>query len=655
VYNETDPIYHCDIPLPKPQVSPGHPFKNAKTHEKLLGFVQQRLRYGKEVRDTDLIRLVRTDKKVAGWMRLSREDQVRQREQDDEGNPVITKINLPLAWVHIDDIMTYFAQTFAPNRGMFYHTARQDETDDAVQIVTKMNNDAIQSGAYREILQGLFALLKYNKGGYWVNWTKEEGPTLVQTDTDQQPQVEMQIRWQGNKMESVDNYNFLYDPSVPLHRLHIDGEFAARVDIRSHYWLQSRAAAGFYYNVEKVLDDEDCQTSTMKYYRNPPQEAQFNSQNNNGTDTNWVSILSESAGYIKASGYEVVTCYIRLNPVEFGLVTGSAQAKALRNRYEVWRISILNDEYIIGADYMNNIHGFLPCFVGSMNDDIMGAAQRSVAEILTPLQDFASFLVNTHVEGVRSNLYGTTAYDPTMIDLDSVPKGEVAARVKIRPAAYGKDIRTFLYQISAQQDTNQTMQDLEGVMGLINQFFPTQSLPSQIASIDRAVDSQVAAVQQGANRRQQKAARLLDDSIFRNVRFAMYYNIIQFAPDSEEITDAFTGKTITLEITKLRNSNLPFIIGQGLKAIDRMAAAGMLQQIIFALIQAPTVAQGLDLLGLIDYWTSMIDVDIDMKQFRLQPTGQTDQAGNPTATTPDGAQIVPAVSPTAVTEPLRGQ
>jgi hypothetical protein len=34
--------------------------------------------------------------------------------------------------------------------------------------------------------------------------------------------------------------------------------------------------------------------------------------------------------------------------------------KAARNRYEVWRITILNDERIIGADYMNNIHGYLP-------------------------------------------------------------------------------------------------------------------------------------------------------------------------------------------------------------------------------------------------------------------------------------------------------
>jgi hypothetical protein len=252
-----------------------------------------------------------------------------------------------------------------------------------------------------------------------------------------------------------------------------------------------------------------------------------------------VSVLSETAGYIKANGYELTTIYIRINPTKYALVPKS---QVTRNRYEVWRFTVLNDSTIIDATYMNNIHGYLPCFMGTMNDDIMGAAQKSVAEILTPLQDFASFLVNTHVAGARSNLYGTTFYDPTMVDFDSVPKGEVAARVKVRPAAYGRDIRTYIFRQDASQDTNQTLQDLDSVMNLINQFFPTQSLPSQIASIDRAVDSQVAAVQQGANRRQQKSARLLDDAIFRNVRFAMYYNIIQYAADQETLVDAFSGK-----------------------------------------------------------------------------------------------------------------
>jgi hypothetical protein len=657
-YNMSGSMLHCTIPLPKPQVGPLHPFKNAKMHEKLLCYVQQRLMLGKNVRDTDLSRLVRVDKKVAGWLKLSREDKVRAQTQDREGKPVITQMNLPLAWVHLDDMMTYYAATFAPNRGMFYHTGKPGEVDEASQIVTKMNNDAIQSGAYREILLGLFSLLKYNKGGFWCNWSSESGPTLVQTAQGQEPQVQMEIRWSGNKMTAVDNYNFLYDASVPLHKLHTDGEFAAHVDLRSYYWLQSRAGAGIYYNLEEYLKNPASQIGTnMSYYRNPPQQAQFDTNDNTGVDnsgTDWVSILSESSGYVKANGYEVVTCYIRINPTEFGLVTGKADVKAVRNRYEVWRISILNDECIIGADYMNNIHGYLPCFVGTMNDDVMGAAQRSAAEILTPLQDFASFLVNTHVAGARKNLYGTTFFDPTMVDLDQVPQGEVAARVKIKPAAYGKDIRTYIYQMEASQDTSQTLQDLSGIMSLVDQFFPTQSLPSQIANIDRAVDSQVAAVQQGANRRQQKAARLLDDSVFRNVRFAMYYNIIQYAADQEKVVDAFTGQTVTIDLQSLRNSNLPYIIGQGLKAIDRMAAAGMLQNIIFALIQAPQAAQGLDLLGLIDYWTSMIDIDIDMKQFRLQPTGQTNPDGTPEVADSAGNPIAPATNPAAVTTPIRG-
>jgi hypothetical protein len=653
VYN-AERMTHSNVPLPEPKVHGAHPFKNRANHAKLLDYLQQRLFHGKAERDTNLQRFVRTDKKIAGWMRLSREDRTRDQQQQDEGTPTITKMNLPLAWVHIDDIMTYYAQTFAPNRGMFYHTATPSDTDQASQIVVKMNNDAIQSGAYREILQGLFALLKYNQGGYFVNWTREEGPVLVQKDQNAEPEVEMQVRWQGNRMVAVDNYNTFKDPSVPLHRLHLDGEFVAHADLRSHYWLSSRAAQGLYFNVKECLDDEDELTS-LKYYKHPPQEAQFNSEDATGTD--WVSILSESSGYIKASGYELVTMYIRINPTEFGLIPGGQGVRALRNRYEVWRFTILNDEYLIEAQFMNNIHGYLPCLMGTMNDDIMGQAQKSVAEILTPLQDFASFLVNTHVEASRARLYGTTLYDPTMVDLNKIPKGEVAARLAVKATAYGKDIRSFIFQLNSDMDTERTMSDLEAIMGLVNQFFPTQSLPSQIASIDRAVDSQVAAVQQGANRRQQKSARLLDDTIFRNVRFAMYYNIIQYAADKEEITDVFTGKPVTLDIANLRQSNLPFIIGQGLKAIDRMAAAGMLQNIIFALIQAPQAAQGLDLLGLIDYWTSMIDIDIDMKQFRLQPAGPPAPDGTQPTENPDGTQgpsIVPATAPAAVTAPIHG-
>lgn len=653
MYNENNSdgmtMKHCKVPLAPTTVHLTHPFRHPQNHEKLLKYLQSRLRIGKQARDSELPRFVRIDQNVAGWMKLSDEDKKRDRKKAEDGSPQAVMVNLPLAYVHIDDMMTYFAQTFAPTRGMFYHTGKPGETQEASQIVTLMNNHAVYSGYYREVLLGILGVLKYNRGGYHVFWSQESGPKLARQD-DGTDRMDMQLRWQGNRLEAIDMYNLLVDPTVHPTKLHQDGEFAAQAKMRSHYWLQNKASQGVYFNCEAALREYDGLSECI-YYRSPPREAQLDNDESGGSGSNWVSVLSEVPVYANQNGFELTEISIRLNPTEFGLLQGANIANKSRDRYEIWRFTLLNNKYVIDATYLNNIHGYLPFFLGLLNDDLMSTATKGVAEILQPLQDFASFLINTHIHSTRSSIWGLTGYDPSIIDLKKIPKGEVNATIPCEPAGYGKNINDAIWTKNSNLDTKQTLGDLGGVMDMINQFFPTQSLPSQIASIDRAVDSQVAAVQQGANRRQQKAARLLDDSLFRNVRFAMYYNIIQYQPDESEVTDFYTGKPITVDLSKLRNTDLPFIIGQGLKAIDRQAAAQSLQQIIFALIQAPQAAQGVDLLGLIDYWTTMIDIDIDMTKFKVAapvtPDGapQVDAAGN---------SIQPATDPQNVTAPIHG-
>lgn len=649
-------VRHAKVTLPEANVPAHHPFKHKGNHALLLKYLQDRLLQGKQARDERLGRLIRIDRDVAGWMKMAADDREREAEKNKTGSPQATMMNLPLAWVHLDDMMTYFAQTFAPNRGMFYHSATKDEKDDATQIVTKMNNDAIYSGYYREVLRGIFALLKYNQGGFHTNWESEQGPKLDRVNG--KDQISLQTRWSGNKLKAVDMYNFLYDSSVEFGSIHKDAEFAGVAEVKSFFWLQKKAAEGLFFNCKGLLGPSFEQSANCQYYRYPPTQAQFTAPGNDGQDTNWVSILSESSAE-RTNGIELVTLYIHLNPVEFGLVPMAE--KQTRNRYEVWRFTVANDSHIISADYQDNIHGFLPYCCGLLNDDSMESAQKSTAEILRPLQDFASFLMNVHITGTRSNIYGTTFYDPTMVDYGAIPAGEVNARVPIKSQAYGKDLRSFIFKDQANLDTSRTMQDLESVMAIIDKFFPTQSLPSAIASIDRAVDSQVAAVQQGSNRRQQKSARLIDDCVFRNVRFIMYYNVLQYQADEEELTDLYTGQTVKLNLGALKNSNLPFIIGQGLKTLDRMALAGYLQNIIFALIQAPQAAQGIDLLAMIDDWTTMLDMDLDMKKYRLQVQANPD--GTQSLTTPDGEQvpgetaatgITPATAPAALTSPIYG-
>lgn len=642
---------HAIVPLPDAPVHAAHPFKHKANHQKLLQYLQSRLQLGKRVRDNKLPRMVRVDKSVAGWMKLSDEDKKRERSNDRDGTPQAVSINLPLSFVHLDDMMTYFAQTFAPNRGMFYHTGKPGETQQASQIVVLMNNHAIYSGYYREVLFGLYSVLKYNAFGYQVFWSKENGPKITK-DSEGKDRVDSELKWQGNKMEALDFYNFLHDPMVPLTKLHCDGEFAATARLRGYYWLQNKASQGVYFNCKEAFDSFSG-FANCAYYRSPPVEAKMDASTADGSDTNWVSVLAEVPDYAAESGFEITEISIKLNPTEFGLLPGSKKELEGRNRYECWRFTLLNDSWIIDATYQNNIHGYLPYLCGHLNDDAMGPAAKAPSEILKPLQDFSSFLLNTHVFSTRSSIWGLTVYDPMIVNLKAIPKGEVNATIPVEPAGYGKDINTAIWKHNSALETKQTMADLGAMMDIINQFFPTQSLPSQIASIDRAVDSQVAAVQQGANRRQQKAARLLDDSVFRNVRFIMYYNIIQYQPDDQEVTDYYTGAPVKIDLASLRNTDLPFIIGQGLKSLDRMAAANMIQQIIFAMIQAPAVAQGIDLLGLIDYWTSMLDVDIDMTKFRLAPQQAPGAAAPEGGVDPaTGAPIQPATAPEAVTTPI---
>src|SRR3546814_20185252 len=131
-------------------------------------------------------------------------------------------------------------------------------------------------------------------------------------------------------------------------------------------------------------------------------------------------------------------------------------------------------------------------------------------------------------------------------------------------------------------------------------LFPYTTL---FRSIDRAISSQVAAVQQGVNRRQHKGARLLDDTMMRQMRAGMYFNIVQYQEDGVEVP-TFNGPPVPIDLSYLRDTNFSTVIGQGLMAIDRKYVMQRVQQIVFALSQNQSHAEKVDILDLVDYWVN---------------------------------------------------
>jgi len=639
--------------LPKPQVHPKHPLRNEASEDALVQYIIPRLQAAAAVRSARLPRMEDVDRTVSTWIKALDDDLTRLTLERRTGEPQARKSVLPLIFTHLDDLLSYYLQVFAPNRGMFYtmgDSAELEATDDLAKF---MNSQALSAGYYRQFAAAIWALLKYNTmGGLLMAWDVDKGYDYQQYNgTLQKTEI---TNWQGNRCWALDPYNTLIDPTVDPVELHCKGEFGARIMKLSPFEIRRRAAAGQYFNVDDIGTPDESFEYGETFWVAPPCE--YFATPPIGGATNWAAMITGMPNsQLDSMTREITEVLIWVNPIDFNLVPNTPETRASRNSNELWRISLLNNECVIEASFMNNIHGHLPMYFGVIHDDASPMNQKSIAELIEPLQQQASFSMNVHVEGKRSNLYGTTFYDPQRIDYDKVKKGEIAARIPIKPSGYGQDIRTMVFHDSHQVDTGQTMQDVANVMDLVKQFFPGQALPSQIASIDRAIGSQVAAVQQGSNQRNQKGARLVDETLFCPLRIDMYKNIIQFF-DGQPITD-YDGSTIKLNVGGMKSNDSQYVIGMGLKTLDRNFAASKMQEITFALIQAPQAAQQVPLLPIIDMWTRMIDIDLNLKQFMPPPAEAGAGPGQPAFPPPGGVdasgnQITPITDPRALTGAL---
>lgn len=634
------------IPLPDYAQHKQHPFSNEKNHKKLLEYLKRRIDSGMKIRDLELPRYARIDKQIVGWMKMSEEDRKAAEKESKTGNPTPKKMNIPLMLIHCDDLTTYFLHMFAPITGMFTIGGDYKEQELGKAITKVMDADASWDSYFTAFNRGLFGATKYNHAGWHCYWDNELGNGLSTGPDGTLQANEIEI-WAGNRVDALCPYNTFWDTNVqdPM-RVCTDAEYGGYASRVSRFSIQRATEQGRYGNTHEYYEDEyDCDDAgatnqtDAAYYVDPVVYigANVNNPSPTGTDgqsVNWGEFFGAPDELTRINGVEVVTMYAWLRPVDFGLITARGMTAQEKLKRELWRFRIAGGKTIIETARMNNMHRMIPMFFCRPIDDESRNVQRSTAEILDPFQVFISFLFNTHVSGRRKGIHGVTYYDPTAVDMEAIPKGEVAARVPIKPSAYGRDVRTFLFTDTSTPGTERSMQDVDNVINLVQNFMPTQANPAQIAGIDRAVKSQVATVRQGANRRTHKQARLIDAQAMSRMRIAMYYNILQYRQQDVEVGDK------QYSMTKLRNMNLAALLGQGLKALDRETTAENAKEIIMMILQNQKATQDFDVPGLINAVSDYLEMELDFTQFRAQQPVEGNQ--NVNAATDTGAAGAPA-------------
>lgn len=574
-----------------------------KEHDKLVKYIQERLIYSNELIDAQAERFAIIDREISGYIVLDADDKKRERDNIAGRGPKVTDTVIPLTMSQLHEALTYVMSVIAPDSGMYAAIALAEKQDVAKGFANLMNRNAQKFKHFTNLARGIFDMLKYNFGGYTVEWERVFGNTIERSQGGGVNINTNQLVHSGNLVKSIDPYNFRYDLSVPSTEISSKGEFFSMTEIQTPFRLKKMQADNQLFNVDQLLKTTTAMEATF-FKPRPTIHIDHSGREKNQPD--WFKILSAGVSDDITIGIEFTTFYTWLIPNDFGLSSSK--------NYEIWRFTIGNNAVLLAAEHLNNAHGMLPCALGSPWDDGFGMQTKSFGEHLIPLQRFASFQMNTHQRAARKKLYGVTIFNKNIVDLKNFDP--VASVIPVRPPGMNDfDMRKAVHQFTDAPNTDGTLRDIAATDDLMQRILPTDIL-RQVASLERATQYQAASVVQGANRRNHLITKTLDDQCFSEVREMQLYNVLQFQ-DVLEIIDE-NGNLTEINPSDFVEARIQFDIADGLKGIDKLSIIEGIKDIINMLLQSQVANDRIDVVAIIDYFTSLLGDKTDFKQFQFK-------------------------------------
>lgn len=574
-----------------------------KQHAKLLEHIKNRLIFGDELRQTQIDRFEIIDREIAGYILLDDDDQKRERDNVRGKGPKVVDTVLPLTIAQLDEAVTFLLSVIAPDEGIYSAIAVREKQDIAKAFANLMNKNAKNFGHYRNMARALFEMMKYNFGALRVEWQEITGKRLS-NDAAGNVSIENTVVFAGNAVEVCDVYNLIYDISISPIDLPMKGEFFALIDVKTPFRVRKMEADQEIFSIDRFIKNNN---SELRYYETRPVVVSDHSNRGNTAGrTNWIEVLSAGTEQEVRIGIEEVTFYGWLNPKQFGL------AKA--DEYQIWRFTVMANNYIVAAEELTNAHGMLPIAVGMPWEDGFETQTKSYAEHLAPYQRFASFQLNVHQRSARKKLYGVTFYNqriiPSMDDADMQ-----SAKIPFSPPGQDFDIRKAVMQFNDAPDTQSTLTDIRAMDDLMQKILPTDML-KQVASLERATQYQAAATVQGANRRNLKIAKIINDQCFVHIRDMQMFNILQFQQSMDMLDES--GTLTEINPSDFRDASIEFDIAGGLKGMDKLIITEGFKDVINMMLQSQIAQERIDIVALIDYWTSLLGDKTDFTQFKFR-------------------------------------
>lgn len=539
-------------------------------------------------------------------------DKKRKNAKTYNGEVDYVTMEVPYTYAIIMTAHTYYSSVMLSRAPLWQFTARHGEGQDSVMAVEAVMDYQSKVGGHLPVMYNwLYDLARYSLGVvgcYWeeeekvVTTTEEVQNTILGVPFGGMKKVEKQdiIKgYCGNKLYNVRVYDFFPDPRVPIWRFQ-EGEFCIRKTIEGYHNLVSgqQADPDRYFNLDKLQD-------AIK--------ANAQNQNEGSPQVNLPTQPGEES-QAPGPGYCTITeAYVRLIPSMWKL--GDSK------RMEIWCFELANDAVIISARPLGLHHDRFPMAVLEGNFGSEEFAKFGMLEVIRPMTDILTWLVNSHFYNVRKVLNNQLIVDPSRVVMKDLTAKDQRI-IRLRPEAYGQDVRAFVYQLQQADITRQHMGDISMVEGLIQR-------------VSAVVDNVMGTPQRGGRKTATEVRDASGWSISRLKTPVEYNSALGFDPLSQMMLSntqqllsidrkyAIAGNTLDnaqafLDVNSQKIAGFyDFVPVEGSMPVDRLAQANFWKELLMQLARSPQLMASWDLNAMLAH-TMKMQGERNIERFKIK-------------------------------------
>lgn len=603
------------------RLRPGSPL-----HAKVLEQLQNRIQSSERKMGQFYSRWRANEYRYQAYMHAKDVEDLRKAANETGKPPEVLHVTVPYSYATIMTIVTYLVHTFCGNKPMFQVGSHQPETVERaplMETVLQYNADHIKmiGKLYQYFVDGEIYGLQAMRCMWRVDnsmrtrWKDVPiGGILMPGGPTMKQQVrEPVVTFEGNDVVNVDPYNFFPDPRVPMAEVSTRGEYVFWKHYEGRHVLKAAEDAGQIKWLKDVQPLEGGRRSTGD-------SARANIASGDG---------HAGPGFVDnvANSYELHQGTVNLVPKEWGLGDGESM--------ERWLFTIANWNQIIQAEPLDADHGKHPVIVGEPYSTGYGFGNFGIADLLGPMQDTMSWLINSHMFNVRAVLNNELVVNPQMVDINDLKKRGPGRVIKMLPAAFGQDPKMAVQQLAVQDVTSSHIGDMQVVQ--------------RIGDMVSAINDNLRGQNQAGGRKTATEVRTSGESgASRLGAHAMLISAQSIAPLAEmmalnlqqNLTQAFYLKVVgadglmkPLQVDpESLSGDFHYPIHDGTLPLDRVAMLDVWKEIFLAVSGNPLLAQRYDAGGIFEYLAKLGGAK-NLVQFKVQPAaaeglpGQV-QAGN---------------------------